>query len=83
MSGEEATAGHDDARARERRAQLRAGLAMTAVAALLGVAGLLVGDERLRILLWLLAAPMLLAGLVPLAWGNATREVDRLRRGRG
>lgn len=39
--------------------------------------GLLLPDERLRILLVLLAVPMVIGGVVTIAWGNARREVER------
>jgi hypothetical protein len=53
--------------------------------ALLGLGGLLAGlgfllpDERLRVLLVLLAVPMLIGGVVTIAWGNARTEIERLR----
>jgi uncharacterized membrane protein HdeD (DUF308 family) len=47
--------------------------------AVTGLLGLAVPDERIRILLWILAVPMVISGLVAIAWGNARRELERLR----
>jgi uncharacterized membrane protein len=58
--------------------QRRTALGLLALAALLGVVGWLVPDERLRALAWLLAAPIAVAGAVTIAWDNATGELRRL-----
>jgi uncharacterized membrane protein len=55
-------------------------IGMVVAAAVLGVLGYLVTDERARALLWILAIPMALSGLAVVAWGNASRQVERYRK---
>ncbi len=60
----------------------RPALAMIALGALLGILGLLPADERIGIVLWLIAAPMVGSGAIAIAWGNAREQVERMRSGK-
>jgi uncharacterized membrane protein len=53
-------------------------IALAAAAVVLGLLGWVVADDRLRALAWILAALLAAAGLVTVAWGNATGELRRL-----
>jgi LPXTG-motif cell wall-anchored protein len=57
--------------------QRRTALVLMGVAALLGLVGWLIPDERLRALAWILAVPVGVAGAVTIAWDNASTEVRR------
>ncbi len=57
----------------------RPALLLIVSAALLAGFGLLLPDERLRVLCVLVAVPMLIGGAVTIAWGNARSQVARLR----
>lgn len=59
--------------------QRRAALGFLGLAAVLAVVGWLVPDPRLRALAWIAAIPLAAAGALPIAWGNATTELSRLR----
>jgi hypothetical protein len=54
-------------------------LGLMALGAVLGLLGYLSGDDRIRALLWILAVPMVISGLVTIAWGNASTELERHR----
>jgi hypothetical protein len=62
-----------------RRQERLPAIGLVALGAMLGLLGWAVTDERLGVLLWILAVPMVIAGVVTIAWGNATREVERYR----
>jgi hypothetical protein len=60
-------------------AQNRPALLLLLVGAALAGLGLLLPDERIRVLFVVLAVPMVVGGAVTIAWSNAQREIERLR----
>ncbi len=54
-------------------------IGMVVAATVIVLLGFVVADERVRVLLWILAIPMALSGLAVVAWDNASRQVERYR----
>jgi uncharacterized membrane protein len=61
------------------RSQRLPSIGLIALGIMLALLGLAIEDERAQALLWILAVPMVVSGVVAIAWGNASREVERYR----